>query len=159
MLHRAMLGVFAILGVLLLSAPRGGASAQDSMDSSQVKQVVVSYFKALNESDADTILDLYHKDSVFLPKSGPAARGIDAIGKAYRALFGAAKLNTAHVYHRVSVHGDMALVESQGSGTLTMLEGKKAVPSNNKELFVLRKIEDKWKIDYYMFNDGETLGS
>jgi hypothetical protein len=50
----------------------------------------------------------------------------------------------------------MALVESQGSGTLTMLESKKAVPSNNKEFFFLRKIEGKWRIDYYMFNDGET---
>ena len=158
MLHRVRLAGFIILGVLLLSVPRGGASAQDSMESSQVKQVVVSYFTALNESDTDTILDLYHEDSVFLPKNAPAARGIAAIAKAYRALFDAAKLNTAHVYHRVSVHGDMALVESQGSGTLTLLESKKAVPSNNKELFVLRKIEGKWKIDYYVFNDSETAG-
>ena len=143
---------------LILSGFLIDASAREPLENSEVKEVVVGYFNALNQSDIDTILGLYHEGSVFLPKNAPAVRGIGEIAKAYRALFERARLNTNHVYNHVSVHGDIAIVESQGSGTLTLLENKKALPSNNKELFVLRKINDMWKIDYYMFNDREGTG-
>lgn len=87
------------------------------------------------------------------------ARGLAEITQAYRALFETARLDTEHIYHHVAVYGDVAIVESQGHGTLTLLASKKAVPSNNKELFVLRKIGGKWKIDRYMFNDSEKPGA
>lgn len=32
------------------------------------------------------------------------------------------------------------------------------IPADDKELFVLRKINNKWKIDRYMFNDSENSG-
>lgn len=146
------------LTLFLLSASYLSAATEDAKISIEAKKVVEDYFKALNEGKLDTIVGLYHKDSVFLPKNAPAVRGIDEITKAYRTLFEKIKLNTEHVYHHVSVHGDIAIVESQANGTLTLLEGKKVLPANDKELFVLRKINNKWKIDRYMFNDSENSG-
>ncbi len=125
------------------------------MDEQEAKKVVVTYFKALNESNAEKILTLYHQDSVFLLNNAPAVRGIDEIRKTYRNLFGKIKLDTTHVYHHVSVHGDIAIVESKADGTLTLLESNTILPANNNELFVLRKIKGAWKIDRYMFNDSE----
>ena len=123
----------------------------------KVKKVVEDYFKALNDGQLEVIVGLYHKDSVFLPKNAASAvRGIDEITKAYRTIFEKAKLNTEHVFRYVAVYGNIAIIESQGSGTLTLLGSKKVVPSNNKELFILRKIDNKWKIDRYMFNDSEN---
>lgn len=145
----------AVLNIFLLSTAEVNASNVGSTENSEAKKVVEEYFRALNESKLEKIVALYHQDSVFLPKNAPAVRGIDEITKAYRSLFENAKLNTEHVYHHVSLYGNVAIVESQGSGTLTLLESKKTVPSNNKELFVLRKINGKWKIDRYMFNDSE----
>ncbi|MFY9270121.1 MAG: nuclear transport factor 2 family protein [Candidatus Manganitrophaceae bacterium] len=147
-----------VLNIFLLSASYLSAATEDAKVSIEAKKVVEDYFKALNEGKLDIIVGLYHKDSVFLPKNAPAVRGIDEITKAYRTLFEKIKLNTEHVYHHVSVHGDIAIVESQANGTLTLLEGKKLVPANDKELFVLRKINNKWKIDRYMFNDSENSG-
>ena len=147
-----------MLGLMLGLLPLFSALAEDSRANNEAKKVVELYFKALNEGDIETILRLYHRDSVFLPKNGPAVRGIDDITKAYRALFATAALNTTHVYHHVSAHGDVAIVESQASGTLTVLESKKVFPANDKELFVLRKINNTWKIDRYMFNDSEHPG-
>ncbi len=158
MKHLARLIVMA-LSFFLLSPYPLIASTEESRESIEAKKTVEEYFKALNESKFETIVGLYHKDSVFLPKNAPAVRGIDEIAKAYRALFEKIKLNTEHVYHHVSVYGNIAIVESQGSGTLTLLESKKVFPSNNKEIFVLRKINNKWKIDYYMFNDSEKQGA
>lgn len=147
-----------MLGLMLGLFPLFSALAEDSRANNEAKKVIESYFKALNEGDVETILRLYHRDSVFLPKNGPAVRGIDDITKAYRALFATATLNTTHVYHHVSVHGDVAIVESQANGTLTILDTKTVVPADDKELFVLRQIKNQWKIDRYMFNDSENPG-
>lgn len=146
--------------VLLLAAfPYVAHALDDSTEAIEAKKIVQDYFQALNESKLTTIVGLYHKESVFLPKNAPAVRGIEAITKAYRTLFEKARLNTEHDYHYVSVQGDIAIIESQGRGTLTSLDTMKAIPSNNKELFVLRRIDGKWKIDRYMFNDSEKQGS
>ena len=159
MKHLARVMGLTVLSIFLLSAPQLRAASEDTKGNSEVKKVVEDYFKALNDSQLEIIVGLYHKDSVFLPKNAPAVRGINDITKTYRTLFENAKLNTEHVYHHVSVYGNIAIVESQGSGTLTLLESKKVVPSNNKELFILRKIDNKWKIDRYMFNDSEKQGT
>jgi uncharacterized protein (TIGR02246 family) len=148
-----------VLSIFLLVPPHVSAATDGAAENIQAKKVVEDYFNALNESKLDAVVKQYHKDSVFLPKNAPAVRGIDEIAKAYRKLFESAKLDTEHVYHHIAVYGDVAIVESQGHGTLTLLESKKVVPSNNKELFVLRKIDGNWKIDRYMFNDSERPGA
>lgn len=149
----------AVLAGFLFVAPQARAASDSAADSIQAKRVVEEYFAALNASRLEAVVSLYHGDSVFLPKNAPAARGIAEIAQAYRTLFDAAKLDTDHVYRHVAVYGEVAIVESQGHGTLTLLASKKTVPSNNKELFVLRKIDGKWKIDRYMFNDSEKPGT
>jgi uncharacterized protein (TIGR02246 family) len=141
--------------LVLLSPHALTASLGTTRATIEAKKVVEAYFQALNNSQLEIIVGLYHKDSVFLPKNAPAARGLDAITKAYRTLFTRAKLNTQHVYHQVAVYGDVAIIECQGHGTLTLLDSNTAIASNNKELFVLRKIGKQWKIDRYMFNDSE----
>lgn len=149
----------AVLGMALLVAAQAGAAAESAEESIQARKVVEEYFAALNAGRLDAVISLYHGESVFLPKNGPAARGITEITQAYRTLFEAARLDTDHVYRHVAVYGDVAIVESQGHGTLTLLASRKVVVSNNKELFVLRKIDGKWKIDRYMFNDSEKPGA
>jgi len=131
------------------------AFAEVSIEDEKAKQVVVDYFKALNESDVKTIISLYHKHSVFLPNNAPASRGIEEIEKTYRAVFNIIKLDTAHDYHHVSVSGDIAVVESKANGNLTVLETKETLPANDNELFVLKKVNGEWKIDRYMFNSSE----
>lgn len=149
----------AALSLVLLAPCALHAGVEESSEITKAKHAVETYFAALNNSQLEIVVGLYHKDSVFLPKNAPAARGIDAIRHAYQTLFAKARLNTTHIYHHVAVYGDIAIVESQGHGTLTLLESQKAIPSNNKELFVLRRIDKKWKIDRYMFNDSDKPGT
>jgi len=156
MRHLSKLPTLTILVFSLFLTPFYNAFAENPNDDQEAKKVVETYFEALNESNAEKIIELYHKDSVFLPKNAPAVRGINEIKKTYRNLFGQIKLNTKHVYHHVSVHGDVAIVESKADGTLTLLETNTKLPANDNELFVLRKIGGKWKIDRYMFNGSEN---
>ncbi len=140
---------------LSLLIPFNMAFPEMTKDEQEAKKLVVTYFKALNEGNAEKIGVLYHRDSVFLPNNAPAVRGIDEIRNTYQNLFKKIKLDTKHVYHHVSVHEDLAIVESKAEGTLTLLETKTNFPANDNELFVLRKIEGAWKIDRYMFNASE----
>ena len=143
----------------MLIASQAGAASGSTPEKVEARRVVEQYFAALNAGGLETILSLYHADSVFLPKNAPAARGIAEITRAYRTLFERAKLDTEHIYHHVAVYGKVAIIESQGHGTITLRTSNKILPSNNKELFVLRKIEGTWKIDRYMFNDSEKPGA
>jgi uncharacterized protein (TIGR02246 family) len=144
----------AVLSILLLSASQTSALAEGPRASSAVKRTAGAFFRALNESNIDTILELYHPDGVYLPKNAPAMRGVGEIKKAYQALFGRVKFNVDHVYQDVSVHGNIAIVESRANGTVTIRETKQTAPVDVKELFVFRKVDNKWKIDRYMFNDN-----
>jgi uncharacterized protein (TIGR02246 family) len=155
MKHIAQLLGTTIIAIFMLAAPQMVTASGSFEERLQAKKAVEEYFAALNASRLETIISLYHQESVFLPKNAPAARGLAEIAQAYRALFETAKLDTEHVYQHVAVYGDVAIIESQGHGTLTLLASKRVVPSNNKELFILRKIDGKWKIDRYMFNDSE----
>ena len=50
------------------------------------------------------------------------------------------------VQYFTAVYGAVVIVESQGSGTLTLLDGNQVLPSNNKELFELRKLGGNGKL-------------
>ncbi len=149
------MAITSVIVSLALSLGNLDARAGDSTEDETAKRVVVDYFRALNEGNVETIVSLYHKNSVFLPNNAPASRGIEEIEKAYRVLFKTIKLDTSHIYKYVSVSGDTAVIESKASGDITVLKTKKTLPSTNNELFVLKNIQGQWKIDRYMFNSSE----
>lgn len=149
------LTVLTATTLFLLVSTQLRAATEYSKESTQARKVVEDYFEALNNSALEIIVSLYHKDSAFLPDNAPAVRGIDDIRKAYRNLFLKIKLNTTHVYDHVAVYGGVAIVESHAQGSLTLLDSNKTIPSTNKELFFLRKVENQWKIYRYMFNGSK----
>jgi len=122
---------FLMLSIFLFVTPQSSVAGGKDKETIAAKKTVEDYFKALNEGQLETIAGLYHKDSVFLPKNAPAVRGIEAIRKAYQAVFEKVKLNTDHVYHHVAVYGKVAIVESHGTGTMTVLEGNKATQKSS----------------------------
>jgi len=143
------------ISIALLFMTYSNVYAGLSTEEAKAKQVVSEYFSALNKSDVEKIISLYHKNSVFLPNNSPASRGVENIKRTYQTVLSAIKLDTTHKYFHVSVTGDLAVVESKAAGNLTILKNKQELPANDNELFVLRKINGIWKIDRYMFNSSE----
>ena len=140
------------LTVALLSLPNlGGAVAKRS---DEVRDILGRFFHALRDGDEAAILAFYHRGSAYLPKNHPAARGLHDIARAYHELFGRVRLNVEHVIHNVDVMGDLAIVDADATGTATVLAVNATVPVDVKQLFVMRKVEGRWKIDRYMFNDN-----
>ena len=142
------------LATLLLLAFSFGARAEDASAEDEVKKVASTLFRAINEGNMEMVIGTYHRDSVYLSKNHPAARGIEEIKKAYQDTFGRVKFKVDHVVQQVFADTSIAILESNARGTITIQETMKTVPVDVKELFVFRKIENRWKIDRYMFNDN-----
>lgn len=142
----------ALAGALALATVFPVAAGTTS-ERSRAKAVVEAYFQALNADNVARIVELYHGDAVFFADDAAAARGIEAIERTYRRILGKIDLDSHHKYYEAIVLGPVAIVESRSSGTITVEESGETRPTNNNELFVLRRDDSgDWRIFRYMFN-------
>ncbi len=83
--------------------------------------VLNSYQDALNQSDTEAVMKLYAPDGVFMPQFSPSSVGIEAVRKAYDAVFHTitlkVKFNIAEVRQ---VAPDWAIARTNSAGTATV---------------------------------------
>lgn len=121
-------------------------------DEQAIRQVLDTYRKALNNSDADLAASVYADDGVFMPDHIPTCSGTEIRG-AYVQIFDTIKLDVEFQYDEISVHGDVAVARTRSEGKLTVLADDAVVEDEqNRELFVLARRDGAWKIASYMFN-------
>ena len=129
-----------------------GAYAADS-DKAEIEAVLRSYERVLNASDVDGVLKLYTEDGVFMAQHNPSAVGIKQVEAAYTAVFQAIDLNVEFDIVEIEVIADdWAFARTNSSGTTTINATGDKVNEGNQELFVLQKIDGKWKIARYCFS-------
>lgn len=144
--------LFAAAAAISLSA--GFAAADHHTDRTKIETVLSTYEKALNTSDADTVMTLYADDGVFLPQHSAPNVGKEAVRAAYDGVFQAITLNiefTVDEIRQVSPGWAFARTRSEGFVTInaTGNEGREA----NQELFIFQKDDDdSWKIARYIFS-------
>jgi uncharacterized protein (TIGR02246 family) len=114
--------------------------------------VLKAYEAALNASDVAQVEALYTPDGVFMPAGFPTAEGEDAVRASYTAIFGMIQLNVRFTIDEISVHGDWAIARTRSVGTVKVLATGTAAAEENRELFVLRRTGEGWKIARYLFN-------
>ncbi len=121
-------------------------------DNTAIEATLKQYEAALNASDVDGVLALYTEDGVFMPTEAPTAVGHDQVRATYEHVFGMIKLNIAFSIDEIVQHGDFAFARTVSRGEVTVLAEGVILPEENRELFVLKKTGDDWKIARYMFN-------
>ena len=117
-----------------------------------IEATLKNYEAVLNASDVDGILALYAEDGVFMPTEAPTAAGKEQVRAAYEHVFGAIKLDIAFSIDEIVQSGDFAFARTVSRGEVTVLAEGVTLPEENRELFVLKKTGDDWKIARYMFN-------
>ncbi len=117
-----------------------------------IEATLMNYEVVLNASDVDGILALYAEDGVFMPTEAPTAAGKEQVRAAYEHVLGSIKLDIAFTIDEIVQSGDFAFARTVSRGEVTILAEGVTPPEENRELFVLKKTGDDWKIARYMFN-------
>ena len=133
-------------------APRFSSDPAAGAAQRAVYEVVHRYETLLNAGDTAGILALYAPDSVAEWNDKPTFASRKERQDAYDALFKVAKFSTVFGYAAIDVYGEIGVVRTFHHKGAVVLEGGKEVVDLNREVFVLRKFPDGWKIILYTFN-------
>jgi uncharacterized protein (TIGR02246 family) len=119
-----------------------------------VAGVLASYNAALNASDTDAVTPLYADDGVFMPPYSPSAVGIDAVRKAYDAVFAAITLTVKfEIAEIVELSPDWVFARTNSAGTTLNHATRATTAEGNQELFIFHKDRDgMFKIARYSFS-------
>ena len=119
-----------------------------------VADVLNAYNVALNSADTDAVMPLYTDDGVFMPPYSPSAIGLEAVRRAYDAVFAAIKLTVKfNVAEIVEMNSDWVFARTNSAGTTLNHATGKTSSEGNQELFIFRKDQDgKFKIARYSFS-------
>ena len=123
-------------------------------DQELIHELLETYQRSLNTSDAALAASLYTDDAVFMPTTLPTATGAD-MRQAYEKIFAAIGLDVTFTTDEVVVAGDVAYALTRSNGTqLSRTTGETSTEAN-REIFIFHRVEDAWKIARYMFNKAE----
>ncbi len=120
-----------------------GAPSQDfeRTDSEAIRKSTSDLAAAINAKNVDQILALYADNSVFMPPNAPLLRGREPLKSFYTDLVSRVTDLTLEPAD-IAGHGPIAYE----SGSYMMNVG--STRDRGKFLFVLRKIGDKWRLEY-----------
>ncbi len=121
-------------------------------EKSAIEKLLFSYRDALNTSDVNKVLPLYTNDGVFMPSNAPSAIGQEQVKASYEFVFKSIQLNIEFFIDEIEISGDFAFARTTSKGTTLIHANGQTVPEENRELFVLQKLNGQWKIARYMFN-------
>ena len=160
-LHSRFAASISIAALTMLPAIAGPDSDENFQFSSDpvisrqqraAYDVVHRYEQLLNASDTAGIVNLFTLDGVAEWNDRPTFATREEKVAAYDALFKIAKFTTVFGYAGIDVAGDTAVVRTFHHKGASIVEGGKEVVDLNREVFVLRKLGNEWKIKLYIFN-------
>src|SRR5215831_5471127 len=99
--------------------------------SEEIRNLLDTYQRALNEADLDLAKSVYAKDADFLSK-------LD--------------FNVQFDLLEMELRDDLGFIRTRSHGTIVAKGQKPTGSEGNREIFILRKIEGAWKFYRYIFN-------
>jgi uncharacterized protein (TIGR02246 family) len=125
---------------------------KQTAEKSAIEKLLYAYRDALNASDVSKVLPLYTDDGIFMPSNAPSAIGQEQVKASYEFVFKSIQLSIEFYIDEVVVNGDYAFARTTSRGTTLIHASGQTVAEENRELFVLQKVNGQWKIARYMFN-------
>lgn len=127
-------------------------NTMEQTEKSAIEKLLFSYRDGLNASDVKKVLPLYASDGVFMPSAAPSAIGQEQVKASYEFVFKTIQLNIEFFIDEIEIDGNFAFARTTSKGTTLIHANGQTVAEENRELFVLQKINGEWKIARYMFN-------
>lgn len=123
-------------------------------DGSGLERHVFSYFMAFGAGDLESILAHYAHDAVYLPAGDATLTGLDAIRAAYVETLRRIRIVPGGETSAEDVlqFGDFAWVRTNSRASVLNLETGETSLGRFREVFLLRRVAENWKIWRYTFN-------
>ncbi len=118
----------------------------------EIRDLMQTYQRGLNEADLDLVRASYADDAVFIGQPFPTATGIEEIAAAYAGAFSQLDFDVQFDVLDIELSGDLGFVRTRSHGTITPKGQNPEGSEGNREIFVLKKIAGEWKFHRYMFN-------
>lgn len=128
-------------------------------DQEAIENVLTTYFAAANAGDAVALAALYTEDAVLLPGDMPTAEGVADIEALYAGAFSQLQLDIEVdlASADIVVDDDLAYATTTSAGTRRIHATGDTIPENNRELWIMARAQEGWKITRYMFNKSDTM--
>ncbi|MGH1436876.1 MAG: YybH family protein [Lewinella sp.] len=134
------------------SSTQNQITMNSSQEKAAINELLFAYRDALNASDIGAILALYADDGIFMPTGAPTSIGQKQVKSAYEFVFSNIQLTIEFQIDEIELTGDYAFARTTSQGSTLIHATGANVAEENRELFVLQKIQGQWKIARYMFN-------
>lgn len=118
---------------------------------------VLAYFEALTGGDADATAETFAPDGVLLADEVPTLAGREVIRGALKGMLQDMRVVARPTVDSAREEGDWAFVQTSSTGSLRIISADVTRHADHRELFVLRRLGEGWRIAYYMFNEATGL--
>lgn len=118
----------------------------------ELNTLLDTYERGLNQGDASLIQAVYAEDAVFIGQPFPTATGRDEIVAMYAGFLSQLDFNVKFEVLEVEVDGTLGFIRTRSTGTIVPKGQTPSGPEQNREVFVVKKIDGAWKIYRYIFN-------
>jgi uncharacterized protein (TIGR02246 family) len=120
-----------------------------------LEALIFAYGQALNEGNSKRFVSLYTEDGVFVPRGYAPCEGREQIEKFLSGFFTRKKLEFNFYIQEIEIMNDeYAWVLSHSRGQEYVIAENQYNPQANEELFLMKKVNQEWKIKRYIFNDS-----
>jgi uncharacterized protein (TIGR02246 family) len=125
--------------------------------SEEIKNLLHTYQRALNEVDLDLVRSVYANDAVVIGQPFPTATGLETIISLYADFLSKLDFNVEFDRLELELSDDLGFIRTRSHGTIVPKGQKPAGSEGNREIFIVKKIQGAWKFYRYIFN-SEVAG-
>ncbi|RZJ87773.1 MAG: hypothetical protein EOO20_15285 [Chryseobacterium sp.] len=118
----------------------------------QIKVLLDGFAGALNSADSESLPTYFAANAQFMPEGRNTITKLSDLTNSSKYL----KDNffkIGYTIENLEIDGDFAFVSAVASTSQIEVASKLAVNKTSRDLFVLKKISEDWKIYRYMFNN------
>ena len=120
--------------------------------SEEIKNLLQTYQRALNEANIDLVRSVYADDAIVIGQPFPTAIGIEAIISLYTDFLSKLDFNVQFDLLELEVSGDLGFIRTHSHGAIVPKGQKPTGSEGNREIFIVKKIAGAWKFYRYIFN-------
>ena len=117
-----------------------------------IKRLLKTYERALNEANLDLVRSVYTGDAIVIGQPVPTATGIEEIMALYAGFLSKLDFNVQFDLLEMELSDDLGFIRTRSHGTIVPKGRKPAGSEGNREIFIVKKVQGNWKFYRYIFN-------